>query len=92
MKIYISADIEGVCGSTHWDECDSNKSDWNEFKKQMTAEVAATCKGAKAAGAKEIIVQDAHASARNITGKDLPGWCTINPRLEWKPTCNGART
>ena len=25
MKIYISADIEGVCGSTHWDEADNNK-------------------------------------------------------------------
>ena len=25
MKIYISADIEGVCGSTHWDEADDKK-------------------------------------------------------------------
>jgi len=72
MKIYISADIEGVCGSTHWDECDLEKPDYAEFKKQMTAEVAAACNGAIAAGAKEIIVQDAHASARNITAKDLP--------------------
>ena len=72
MKIYISADIEGVCGSTHWNECDNDKPDWNEFKKQMTSEVAATCKGAMAAGAKEIVVQDAHGTGRNITAKDLP--------------------
>lgn len=72
MKIYISADIEGVCGSTHWDECDKDKPDYGEFNKQMTAEVAAACKGALAAGAKEILVQDAHASARNIAAKDLP--------------------
>ena len=72
MKIYISADIEGVCGSTHWNECDDDKPDWTEFRKQMTAEVAAACKGAMAAGAKEIVVQDAHGTGRNITAKELP--------------------
>ena len=72
MKIYISADIEGVCGSTHWDEADNDKSDYTEFQKQMTAEVAAACKGAMAAGAKEIVVQDAHGTGRNITAKELP--------------------
>ena len=72
MKIYISADIEGVCGSTHWDEADNNKSDYAEFQKQMTAEVAAACKGAMAAGANEIVVQDAHGTGRNITANELP--------------------
>ena len=72
MKIYISADIEGVCGSTHWDEADNNKADYAMFQKQMTAEAGAACKGAMAAGAKEIIVQDAHDSGRNIFAKDLP--------------------
>lgn len=72
MKIYISADIEGVCGSTHWDEADNNKSDYTEFQKQMTKEVVAACKGALAAGAKEIVVKDAHGTGRNITAKELP--------------------
>jgi D-amino peptidase len=72
MKIYISADIEGVCGSTHWDEADDNKKDYTEFQNQMTKEVVAACKGAIAAGAKEIIVQDAHGTGRNITAKELP--------------------
>ncbi len=72
MKIYISADIEGVCGTTHWDECDDKKPDYTEFQKQMTAEVAAACKGAISAGATEIVVQDAHGTGRNITQKDLP--------------------
>jgi len=72
MKIYISADIEGVCGSAHWDEADNNKTDYAEFKKQMTAEVAAACKGAMAAGVKEIVVQDAHGTGRNIIAKELP--------------------
>ena len=72
MKIYISADIEGVCGSTHWDETEKGKADYDEFKKQMTSEVAAACKGAMAAGAKEIVVQDAHGTGRNIIAKELP--------------------
>jgi len=72
MKIYISADIEGVCGTTHWDECTLDKPDYTEFRKQMTKEVAAACSGAIAAGVKEIVVQDAHASARNIIAKELP--------------------
>ena len=72
MKIYISADIEGVCGSTHWDEADDKKADYTEFKKQMTAEVAAACKGAMSAGVKDITVQDAHGTGRNIIAKELP--------------------
>ena len=72
MKIFISADIEGVCGSNHWDEADKKSSDYAEFQRQMTAEISAACKGSKAAGAKEIVVKDAHASGRNIIAKDLP--------------------
>jgi D-amino peptidase len=72
MKIYISADIEGVTGVTHWDETELNKADYNQFREQMTAEVAAACEGALEAGATEIWVKDAHDSARNITASKLP--------------------
>ena len=72
MKIFISADIEGVTGATHWDETDKKSSDYEEFSKQMTEEVIAACEGALEAGAKEIWVRDAHASARNIIPAKLP--------------------
>lgn len=72
MKVYISADIEGVCGSVHWDEAEKGKKDYSEFQRQMTAEVSAACEGALAAGADEIIVKDAHANGRNIIADDLP--------------------
>lgn len=72
MKIYISADIEGVTGTTHWDETDKAKSDYSEFRDQMTAEVAAACEGALKGGASEIIVKDAHDTARNIAAARLP--------------------
>ena len=72
MKVYISADIEGVTGTTHWDEATKSKPDYREFQEQMTAEVAAACEGALRAGATEILVKDAHASARNIIADKLP--------------------
>ena len=72
MKIYISADIEGVTGVTHWDETDLGKGESSLFREQMTAEVVAACEGALQAGATEIWVKDAHDSARNIIASRLP--------------------
>ncbi len=43
MKVYISADIEGVTGTTHWDETQLSKGDYAPFREQMTAEVVAAC-------------------------------------------------
>ncbi|MDD3828370.1 MAG: M55 family metallopeptidase, partial [Anaerolineae bacterium] len=37
MKVYISADIEGVTGTTHWDETQLSKGDYAPFREQMTA-------------------------------------------------------
>lgn len=72
MKIYISADIEGITGVTHWDETEKNKNDHGAFAEQMTREVKAACEGANKAGAKEILVKDAHDSGRNIIHSFLP--------------------
>ncbi len=73
MKVYISADIEGVAGINHWDETEATKrSDYEPFRKQMTEEVLSAIRGARAAGASEITVRDAHDTARNILPQDLP--------------------
>lgn len=72
MKIYISADIEGITGATHWDETDKKHSDFKDFREQMTAEVNAACEAALEAGATEIWIKDAHASGRNLIPSMLP--------------------
>jgi D-amino peptidase len=72
MKVYISADIEGVTGASHWDETDKLKPEYNEFREQMTAEVSAACEGALQAGGTEIWVKDAHGTARNLIASRLP--------------------
>lgn len=72
MKIYISVDIEGVCGTTTWGEVTRGNGEYPEFQQQMTGEVKAACEGAFAAGATEIIIKDAHDTARNIIAEQLP--------------------
>jgi D-amino peptidase len=72
MKVYISVDIEGITGVTHWDEADRQNPDYKEFREQMTAEVSAACEGALLAGAADIWVKDAHASGRNLIAARLP--------------------
>lgn len=71
-KIFLSADIEGTCGIIHWDETEKSKPDYVPFARQMTREVAAACEGALAGGAEEVLVKDAHDSARNIDAELLP--------------------
>ncbi len=71
-KVYISVDIEGVCGLTSWDETEVGLHRYEEFRAQMSREVIAACEGAMAAGAEEILVQDAHDSARNLIAAELP--------------------
>lgn len=73
MKVYLSADMEGTCGIAVWPETErKDQFDYTPMRAQMTREVAAACEGALAAGAEEILVKDAHDSARNILADRLP--------------------
>lgn len=72
MKIYISVDIEGVTGVTSWDETILGNSEHEWVREQMTDETISACEGAIEMGATEIIVKDAHDSARNIDIRKLP--------------------
>jgi D-amino peptidase len=73
MKVYISADIEGIAGISHWDEARKEHATYQEFRGEMTDEVVAACEGAIEAGAKEILIKDAHGTGRNIIASRLPG-------------------
>ncbi|TPW31578.1 peptide ABC transporter [Martelella alba] len=78
MKVFLSADIEGTAGITMWDEARKHiPGEYAEFQKFMTAEVIAACEGAREAGADEVLIKDAHATARNILLGDLPDYVRI---------------
>jgi D-amino peptidase len=77
MKVYISVDIEGVAGITHWDEAEKNHPDYAEFREIMTREAIAAVDGARAAGATGIWMKDAHDSGRNLITTLLPADVTL---------------
>jgi len=72
VKVFVSADIEGVAGITARDESGKGKPGYPVYRAQMDAEVAAACAGAMAAGADEVVVKDAHGDGRNISPAALP--------------------
>jgi D-amino peptidase len=66
LKVFISVDMEGISGVIHWDDTSRRGDDYSLFRKLMTQETNAAIEGALEAGATEILVRDAHGSARNI--------------------------
>lgn len=71
MKIYISADIEGISGVVNGSFTSQKEYDYQRARKLMTDEVNAAIEGAKLAGAEEILVNDSHGPMTNILIEDL---------------------
>ena len=72
MKVFISADIEGVACVTHRDH--GNMQSGGEYemaRRWMTHETNAAVEGAIEAGAKEIVVADGHGHMRNLLPDEL---------------------
>lgn len=72
MKVFISADIEGVAGISNWIEARDAYPEYAYFADQMSREVAGACEASNKAGAEEILIKDAHGTARNINPRLLP--------------------
>ena len=69
MKVYISADIEGITGLVSWSQCsrpDGNSYDYQFARRMMTHDVNAAVRGARAAGATEILIKDSHGNSKNL--------------------------
>ena len=72
MRVFISADIEGIAGTVSWPQIEDNAATYAAACYEMTRETAAACKGAIAAGADYIMVNDAHHTGLNIDPDGLP--------------------
>ena len=67
VKVYISADMEGIGGVTTWEKQSSPKGpDYEKFRRLMTLEVNAAIAGAFDAGATYVLVSDSHWDAQNL--------------------------
>jgi len=72
MRIYISADIEGVAGVVSHEQLGPAGDGHDAARKLMMDEVLAAIDGARAAGADEIVVSDSHGNGRNLDPARLP--------------------
>ena len=77
MKIFISADMEGVAGAVTGEQLGPTGFEYQRFREFMTQEVAAACEGAFAAGATEIVVADSHGNGQNLLIEKLPKQVTV---------------
>ena len=72
MKIYISADMEGVVGVVNGEDLGPDGFEYQKAREWMTAEVNAAIEGARAAGATEIVISDSHGNGQNLLIDRLP--------------------
>jgi len=71
MRIYISADMEGVTGVTHSQDVIPGRPQYERFRRFLTADVNASIEGASQAGATNFLVNEARDGMRNILLEDL---------------------
>ena len=71
MRVFISADMEGISGITHAEHTLREGKEHERARKLMTGEVNAAVEGALEAGAKEVVVNDSHGTMRNIIPEEL---------------------
>jgi D-amino peptidase len=77
LKIYISADMEGVVGTVTGDQLGPEGFEYGEARRWMTGEVNAAIRGARAAGATQFVVSDSHGNGENLLLDELPEDVTV---------------
>ncbi|TAL63023.1 MAG: hypothetical protein EPN85_01135 [Bacteroidetes bacterium] len=76
-KIYISGDMEGVTGVVTKEQLGPEGFEYEKFREIYTNEVIAAIKGARKAGASEIVISDSHGNGQNLLIDKLPKDVTI---------------
>jgi D-amino peptidase len=77
MKIYISADMEGVVGVVTQEQLGPSGFEYQRAREFMTEEVKAAIEAAFEAGATEIMVSDSHGNGQNLLIEKLPRNITV---------------
>jgi D-amino peptidase len=66
LKVYISADMEGITGLVDAEDVQPHGRDYERGRMMMTEDVNAAVRGAFDAGATSVLVNDAHGPMRNL--------------------------
>src|ERR671923_2231105 len=88
MRVLIMTDMEGVSGIVVWDQVNGGAPMYEEGRRLYTEEINAAVRGARAAGATEIVVMDCHGAGKGWSFNSLvhdlldPG-CEYVVQKEW---------
>jgi D-amino peptidase len=77
MKVFISADMEGVSGLTDSDEMIVEGHEFERGRRLLTGDVNAAIAGAFDGGATEVVVNESHWTMRNLLTEDVDPRATI---------------
>ena len=72
LRVLISVDMEGVVGTVTGDQLGPTGFEYGRFRDFMTREALAAVTAAKAAGATDVIVTDAHGNGENLLIEQFP--------------------
>src|SRR6266511_1419597 len=71
MRVHIISDMEGVSGIVKWEQTTGGDPMYEEGRRLYTEEINAAIRGAKAGGAKEIVVMDCHGAGKGWSFNSL---------------------
>lgn len=77
LKLYISADMEGIAGVVTEQQLGPTGFEYERFREFMTTEVNTVIETAFAAGVTEIVVSDSHGNGQNLLIEKLPKQVTV---------------
>jgi len=88
MKVIVISDMEGISGIARGEQCHGGSPMYEEGRKLYTEEMNAAVAGAKAAGAKEIVLMDHHGaggdwSFNSLIPEDLDPDCEYVVQEQW---------
>jgi D-amino peptidase len=88
VRVHIISDIEGVAGIVKWAQTGGDQTLYHEGRKLYTDEINAAVRGAKKAGATEIVVMDCHGAGGDYTfnsllAAELEDGCEFVVQNEW---------
>ena len=71
MRVHVISDMEGVAGIVKWEQTTGGEPLYEEGRRLYTEEINAAVRGAKSAGATEIVVMDCHGAGKGWTFNSL---------------------
>jgi D-amino peptidase len=77
MRLYISADIEGIVGVVSRDNLMPGRFEYEQARDWMTDAVLAVCETARELGAEEVVVSDSHGNGQNIRFERMPAYVQL---------------